>query len=53
MDMNTTIKIANSMMEMDRIIKELIDAGFENLGSWEFYNRKIDIKVIVKVELGF
>ena len=51
--MKTITKIAKSMMEMDGIIKELVDAGFENLGSWEFYNRKLDMKVTVKVELGF
>lgn len=48
----TTIKV-KGLKEMDRAIQGLIDSGFENLGSWEFYEKKLDIKVILKVELGF
>ena len=49
--MKTTTKTCTTLMEMDRIIKELGDAGFENLGSWEFYSEKLDTLVILKLKL--
>ena len=48
-----TTKTAHSMIEFDRIVKELIDTGFENLGAWEFYNAKLNIRVILKLKVNF
>ena len=48
---NTQEFVARTMKDFNDLVEILIDRGYENLGSWEFYNKERDFKIILKLDL--
>lgn len=43
--------VARSIRDFDDMVEILIDRGYENLGSWNFYNKELGIIIVLKLDL--